>query len=88
MIRELSGRLKAHGYTPQTDIVLHDIKESAKEQVLSVHSEKLTIAFRLINTKPGTTIKIVKNLHVCTDCHTMTKLILKITRHKIVVRNL
>ncbi|KAF6140340.1 hypothetical protein GIB67_011359 [Kingdonia uniflora] len=79
MLRELSGRLKAHGYTPQTDIVLHDIKESAKEQVLSVHSEKLAIAFGLISTEPETTIKIVKNLRVCTDCHTVTKLISKIT---------
>ncbi|KAK9165865.1 hypothetical protein Scep_001056 [Stephania cephalantha] len=87
MLEELNMLLKAHGYTPQTDIVLHDIREEDKERVLGVHSEKLAIAFGLISTKPGTTIRIVKNLRVCADCHTVTKLISKITGRKIIVRD-
>ncbi|OVA06843.1 Pentatricopeptide repeat [Macleaya cordata] len=87
MLEELNLRLKSHGYTPQTDIVLHDIGEAEKEKVLTVHSEKLAIAFGLISTQPGTTIKIVKNLRVCSDCHTVTKLISMITGRKIVVRD-
>ncbi|XP_019076721.1 pentatricopeptide repeat-containing protein ELI1, chloroplastic [Vitis vinifera] len=87
MLEEINGWLKSHGYTPQTDIVLHDIGETEKERSLEVHSEKLAIAFGLINTQPGTTIKIVKNLRVCADCHEVTKLISKITGRKIVVRD-
>ncbi|KAL5707160.1 Pentatricopeptide repeat-containing protein eli1 [Ranunculus cassubicifolius] len=87
MLEELYGWLKADGYTPQTDIVLHDIGELEKEQNLEVHSEKLAIAFGLISTQAGSTIKIVKNLRVCSDCHTVTKLISKITNRKIVVRD-
>ncbi|KAF9622003.1 hypothetical protein IFM89_029223 [Coptis chinensis] len=87
MLEELYSRLKADGYTPQTDLVLHDIGETEKEESLGVHSEKLAIAFGLISTQPGTTIKIVKNLRVCSDCHTVTKLISKITGRKIVVRD-
>ncbi|KAI3902465.1 hypothetical protein MKW92_008965 [Papaver armeniacum] len=87
MLQELNLRLKAHGYIPQTDIVLYDVGEAERERVLSVHSEKLAIAFGLISTQPGTPIKIVKNLRVCSDCHTVTKLISKITSRKIVVRD-
>ncbi|XP_021817296.1 pentatricopeptide repeat-containing protein ELI1, chloroplastic [Prunus avium] len=87
MIKEMNQWLKAHGYTPQIDTVLHDLGEREKEQSLEVHSEKLAIAFGLISTQPGTTIKIVKNLRVCSDCHAVTKLISKITRRKIVMRD-
>lgn len=87
MLEEMNGWLRAHGYTPQTDIVLHDLATRQKEQSLEVHSEKLAIAFGLISTKPGSTIKIVKNLRVCLDCHAVTKLISKITGRKIVMRD-
>ncbi|KAL3537176.1 hypothetical protein ACH5RR_000542 [Cinchona calisaya] len=87
MLEEMSGWLKAHGYSPKTETVLHDIGDKEKERSLEVHSEKLAIAFGLISTKPGTTIKIVKNLRVCVDCHTVTKLLSKITGRKIVVRD-
>ncbi|CAK9237433.1 unnamed protein product [Sphagnum troendelagicum] len=36
------------------------------------HSEKLAIAFGLINTAPGSPLRIRKNLQVCEDCHTST----------------
>lgn len=87
MIEEINGWLKAHGYTPRTETVLHDLGEREKEQSLEVHSEKLAIAFGLISTQPGTTLKIVKNLRVCSDCHAVTKLISKITGRKIVMRD-
>lgn len=87
MLGEINKRLKAHGYSPQTENVLHDVGEKEKELSLGVHSERLAIAFGLISTSPGTTIKIVKNLRVCSDCHLVTKLISKITGRRIVVRD-
>ena len=87
MLNEINSWLKARGYTPQTDVVLHDLREEQKEQSLEVHSEKLAIAFGLISTKPGTTVKIVKNLRVCSDCHTVMKMISEITGRKIVMRD-
>lgn len=87
MLGELNGLLKAHGHVPQTDVVLHGMEEDEKERALSVHIEKLAIAFGLISTPPGTVIRIVKNLRVCVDCHSVTKLLFKITGRKIVVRD-
>ncbi|KAJ3706012.1 hypothetical protein LUZ61_009717 [Rhynchospora tenuis] len=88
MLDELSALIKAHGYVPATDLVLHDLEEEAeKEKSLAVHSERLAVAFGLVSTKPGTEIKIMKNLRVCVDCHNAFKLIAKVTKRKIVVRD-
>ncbi|KAI9089007.1 hypothetical protein K1719_029286 [Acacia pycnantha] len=87
MLEEMNRWLEANGYTPQTDVVLHDLGERQKQLSLGVHSEKLGMAFGLISTRPGTTIKIVKNLRVCLDCHAVMKLISKITKRKIIMRD-
>lgn len=87
MLEEMNKWLEAHGYMPQTDVVLHNLGEVEKQKSLVVHSERLAIACGLISTQPGTTIKIVKNLRVCPDCHAVTKLVSKITGRKIIVRD-
>ncbi|KAG9439260.1 hypothetical protein H6P81_019425 [Aristolochia fimbriata] len=80
-IQELGLELKLAGYTPNTDLVSHSINEEEKEDLLSTHSEKLAIAFGLISTKEGTTIRVVKNLRVCIDCHEAVKVISRIECH-------
>ncbi|GFP88564.1 pentatricopeptide repeat-containing protein eli1 chloroplastic [Phtheirospermum japonicum] len=87
MLEKMNNWVKENGYVSKTDGVLHDIGENEKERSLEVHSEKLALAFGLISTKPRSTIKIVKNLRVCHDCHAVIKLISKITGRKIVMRD-
>ncbi|KAL4589060.1 hypothetical protein LXL04_001962 [Taraxacum kok-saghyz] len=87
MVAEVNGWLVGHGYRPQTEVVVQDIGERERVRSLEVHSEKLAIAFGLISTKAGSSIKIVKNLRVCLDCHEVTKLISKVTGRRIVVRD-
>ena len=87
MVDEMGRELKRAGYAPNTSEVLQDIDEEDKEDALNRHSEKLAIAFALINTQPGTPIWIVKNLRVCDDCHSATKFISKIYNREIVVRD-
>ncbi|KAF8401571.1 hypothetical protein HHK36_012515 [Tetracentron sinense] len=84
---ELGRKISGDGYLAETCVVLYDIEEEEKEQALGHHSEKLAIGFGLISTPPGSTIRIVKNLRVCADCHNMTKLISKICDREIVVRD-
>lgn len=64
-----------------------DLEEDEKETVIHLHSEKLALAFGLVSTAPGTTIHIVKNLRICTDCHNATKLISKVYGRKIIMRD-
>jgi hypothetical protein len=75
------------GYVPDTRFVLHDVEEEEKVSRLCHHSEKLAIAFGLISTPPGTSLRIFKNLRVCGDCHTATKFISKIVGRVIIVRD-
>lgn len=87
-LETLAGKVEEAGYIPNTDFVLHDVDEEAKEHMLGTHSEKLAIAFGLIHTSPGTPIRIMKNLRVCGDCHNMTKFISKICKRDIIMRDL
>lgn len=87
MVDEMGREIKKAGYVPTTSQVLLDIDEEDKEDALYRHSEKLAIAFALLNTPPGTSIRIVKNLRVCEDCHSATKFISKVYNREIVVRD-
>ncbi|KAG9451312.1 hypothetical protein H6P81_011277 [Aristolochia fimbriata] len=84
---ELWREIKKIGFIPDIDSVLHDLDDEMKELTLSRHSEKLAIAFGLISTPKGTTLRIMKNLRVCSDCHSAIKFITKIVEREIVVRD-
>lgn len=83
----LVGKMKEAGYVPETESALHDVEEEDKECHLEVHSEKLAIVFALLNTAPGTPIRITKNLRVCGDCHIAAKLISRIVEREITIRD-
>ncbi|XP_077217455.1 pentatricopeptide repeat (PPR) superfamily protein [Tasmannia lanceolata] len=84
---DLHGKMEKMGYVPDTSCVLQNVEEEEKESFLYSHSERLAIAFAFLNMEPGETVQIVKNLRVCSDCHTVTKLISKITNRRIIVRD-
>eukprot|EP00253_Pinus_taeda_P001273 PITA_01273 len=86
-LEALYGKMRKAGYVPDTNLVLQDVDEEAKVNILCSHSEKLAISFGIINTSPGTPIRIMKNLRVCTDCHNATKFISKIVAREIIVRD-
>ncbi|KAK8952393.1 Pentatricopeptide repeat-containing protein [Platanthera zijinensis] len=87
-LAEIWERLRAEeGYFPDTKQVLADVEEEEKEQLLSAHSEKLAIALGLLRTGPGSAIRVVKNLRVCADCHTVSKLISRVYCREIVMRD-
>ena len=86
-LERLSCQMKAAGYVPHIKYALNDLEEEQKEQILCHHSEKLAIAFGLLNTSVGTTLRVIKNLRVCGDCHAATKFISKIVGREIVVRD-
>lgn len=86
-VRELHVKIREVGYVPDTRFVLHDIEEEAKEEALMYHSERLAIAFGLITTPPGTTLRIMKNLRICGDCHNAVKIMSSVVQREIVVRD-
>ncbi|CAL9045733.1 unnamed protein product [Musa banksii] len=86
-LEDLLGKLKLEGYDPVLSSVLYDINDNEKEKLLKGHSEKLALAFGLLTTGAGDTIRIVKNLRICEDCHLVMRLASRAVNREIVVRD-
>ncbi|CAL5380815.1 unnamed protein product [Camellia sinensis] len=87
LLEILAGLMAKEGYVADLQFALHDVEEDEKRDLLCGHSERLAIAFGLLNTKPGTPLQVMKNLRVCGDCHTVTKYISKIVQRELLVRD-
>ncbi|KAL2317228.1 hypothetical protein Fmac_031104 [Flemingia macrophylla] len=87
MLHEINCRLIEAGYIPDTTNVLLDVDEQEKEHLLSRHSEKLAMAYGLITIGKGVPIRVVKNLRMCSDCHSFAKLVSKLYNREIIIRD-
>ncbi|KAI5596839.1 hypothetical protein POPTR_002G030200v4 [Populus trichocarpa] len=55
---------------------IEEEEEEEKEEIVGIHSEKLALAFAIIRSPSAPqSIRIVKNLRTCADCHRMAKYI-------------
>ncbi|XWS58627.1 hypothetical protein CRYUN_Cryun08bG0051000 [Craigia yunnanensis] len=86
-LKDLLEQIEREGYIPDTSEVFHDVEEEQKKYLLFSHSERLALAFGIISTPAGTTIRITKNIRVCVDCHTAIKFMSKIVQREIIVRD-
>ncbi|KAK4586777.1 hypothetical protein RGQ29_023796 [Quercus rubra] len=88
LLRELEERMKERGYVGGSmGLVFVDVEQEAKEEIVGLHSERLALAFGLINIPKGVTIRVMKNLRMCRDCHEAFKLISDIVERDFVVRD-
>ncbi|KAK2986932.1 hypothetical protein RJ640_009075 [Escallonia rubra] len=87
MLEEMAYQLSLVGYSPDTTQVYLKMDDKNKETALHYHSEKVAVAFGLISASPRVPLRIVKNLRICDDCHSSMKLISKIYRRKITIRD-
>lgn len=87
MWEKMSGKIREIGYVPDTSHVLLFVDQQEREVKLQYHSEKLALAFALLNTPPGSTIRIKKNIRVCGDCHSAIKYVSKVVAREIIVRD-
>ncbi|KAL6501077.1 hypothetical protein OROHE_025274 [Orobanche hederae] len=90
MLEWLNLRSKRAGYTPNHEVILLDVDEDEKSRLLWLHSERIALAlpFALLRTPPGSPIRIIKNLRICTDCHVALKLASKLVCREIVMRDI
>ncbi|KAL2344043.1 hypothetical protein Fmac_005328 [Flemingia macrophylla] len=84
---ELMGRCKDAGYAAVPELAMHELEEEEKEYALRYHSEKLAVAFGLMKTDHGVTLRIAKNLRICEDCHSAIKFMSVVTNREIIVRD-
>ncbi|KAL1215793.1 Pentatricopeptide repeat-containing protein [Cardamine amara subsp. amara] len=84
---EVYAKIKELGYVPDTSHVVVHVDQQEREVNLQNHSEKIALAFALVNTPPGSTIHIKKNIRICGDCHSAIKLASKVVEREIIVRD-
>lgn len=87
LLRALKQHMKEAGYVPEMKCVLHDVDQETKEEALMAHSERLAAAHGFLTSPPRASIRIIKNLRVCSDCHNVFKIISKIVGREIVARD-
>ncbi|XP_012567922.1 pentatricopeptide repeat-containing protein At2g34370, mitochondrial-like isoform X2 [Cicer arietinum] len=87
LLRGLRVQMKEAGYIPETKFVLHDIDLESKEDALLAHSERLAVAYGLLNSSARSPIRVIKNLRVCGDCHTALKIISELVGRELIIRD-
>ncbi|XP_057958433.1 pentatricopeptide repeat-containing protein At4g15720 [Malania oleifera] len=88
LLRELERRMKERGYVGgSVGLVFVEVEEEANEEIVGLHSERLALGFALLSMPKGMTIRVMKNLRMCRDCHEAFKLISHIMERDIVVRD-
>ncbi|OMP09442.1 hypothetical protein COLO4_05482 [Corchorus olitorius] len=86
MLKKLEEWVKKKGYLPRTEFAVNSAEEY-KEESLWYHSEKLALAFGLLELPASAPIRIKKNLRTCGDCHTVMKFASEIFKREIIVRD-
>ncbi|KAK3134477.1 hypothetical protein QOZ80_6AG0549710 [Eleusine coracana subsp. coracana] len=84
---ELVEKLRPAGYVPILSSIVYDVSEQEKQRLLMGHSEKLALSFGLLTLGSSCTIRIVKNLRICDDCHLFIQLVSRIEPVEIIVRD-
>ncbi|KAL9239422.1 hypothetical protein vseg_013746 [Gypsophila vaccaria] len=87
LLRGFKESMKEAGYVPETRFVLHDIDQEEKEEAIMAHSERLACAYSLLTSSPRSQMRIMKNLRVCGDCHSVFKIISKLVGRRIIMRD-
>lgn len=90
LLENLLNKAKELGYVPYKSVELSENEDDDSEKAfvpVTHHSERLAIAFGLINTSRHSSIRVVKNITMCRDCHTSVKLFSALTDREIVVRD-
>ncbi|XP_040366636.1 pentatricopeptide repeat-containing protein At2g22070 isoform X3 [Rosa chinensis] len=87
-VESLTDQVKSLGYKAVESLELTD--EDAETTLFSstsFHSEKLAIAFGLLNTPNAAPIRVIKNISMCRDCHNFVKFISLLTSREIIIRD-
>ena len=85
-LQHLMKKMEDEGHRPSSVFSLHDVDEE-RECILIGHSEMLAISFGLISIQGKVTIRVTKNLRVCRSCHDSAKVISKIVKREIIIKD-
>jgi pentatricopeptide repeat protein len=86
-LENLLDQAKSLGYESLETLEVTDGDEEKTSSSTAYHSEKLAIAFGLLNTPNAAPIRVIKSVFMCRDCHNFIKFISLLTDREIVIRD-
>ncbi|GJY61361.1 pentatricopeptide repeat-containing protein [Tanacetum coccineum] len=87
-LNRLIRKLLKEGFTPNKNLVLHDVGDDEKFQSICYHSEKLALVYGLMRKPDGQQpIRIIKFIRVCADCHLFMKFVSRTIGRTIILRD-
>ncbi|XP_062183243.1 putative pentatricopeptide repeat-containing protein At5g52630 [Phragmites australis] len=87
LLENLLEKAKTIGYEPYQNLELADSEGKPAAGSLKHHSERLAVALGLLQTPPGATVRVTKNITMCRDCHSSIKFFSLLANKEIVVRD-
>ena len=88
LLGDLLEKAKSIGYESQGSV---ELKEEGDEETsfatIVHHSEKLAVAFGLLNAPNGASIRVSKSISMCKDCHSFLKFVSVLTAREIIIRD-
>ncbi|XP_043709917.1 putative pentatricopeptide repeat-containing protein At5g52630 [Telopea speciosissima] len=85
LLENLLDKAKTLGYVSWQSLEIAD--EDEKFSSTSHHSERLAIAFWLLNMPNSAHIRVNKSISMCRDCHSFIKFISVLTGREIIIRD-
>lgn len=80
-------KIRKIGYADQNLVSSHSRAEVKGISMVNHHSEKLAATLGIISLPQSASVKVMKNLRVCHDCHTAMKLFSKVEKREIILRD-
>lgn len=87
LLSDLLEKARALGYEWQGSLQVTEEEEEETTFSTVYHSEKLAIAFGLLNTANAMPIRVVKSIGMCRDCHNFIKFVSVLTAREIIIRD-
>ncbi|XP_021598775.1 pentatricopeptide repeat-containing protein At3g13880 isoform X2 [Manihot esculenta] len=86
-LEEMLEKIRKIGYADQNLVSSHSRAEVKGISMVNHHSEKLAATLGIISLPQSASVKVMKNLRVCHDCHTAMKLFSKVEKREIILRD-
>ncbi|KAI3474039.1 hypothetical protein Pfo_028826 [Paulownia fortunei] len=87
LLEDFLDRARPLGYQVETNSEMVDEEKEEATALPAHHSEKLAVAFGLLNTSINSQIRVIKSISMCRDCHNFIKVVSILTSRTIIVRD-
>lgn len=86
LLGDLLEKARTIGYEAQGSLEVTDEEEQTTSKIIH-HSEKLAVAYGLLNAPNASPIRVIKSISMCRDCHSFIKFISLLTTREIIIRD-